>query len=265
MDSILGRIWARLRTARVALLAAGLSYYFIASLLPILVLASGVLGFVSRRNDEAARAILDELGVTGDAATLITDSIEHAEDVHVTSSVIGLLGVLWAALAVAGALRRAVDAVWAVPDVGWTARLRSLPWAIVAMLLASGSLASTAWVAWAGSGAAVVGVLLGVSFTAALASWFLARLGSRTPTRRALGVSTVVLTVGLEVIKYSAAFVVPRLVSRDSALYGSLGSAFGLLAVVLAASWLLLVATSVAAEMTDSDVPLTRQSSSRSL
>lgn len=144
--------------------------------------------------------------------------------------------------------RRTVDAVREAPDVGWTARLRSLPWAVAAALGAS-SVASTALAAWAGRGTGMVAALLSVGFTVALAAWFLARLGSFTPTRHALGVSTVGLAIGLEGVKNATAFVVPQLVSRESLLYGSLGSALALLLVALVTSWLLLVAAVLAAEL----------------
>ncbi len=257
--SLVRRIWSRVRAERIALMAAGLSYYLLAGFLPILVLASGVVGRLSERNNITAQTVIDELGVRGQAATVIADSIEHSEQVHVTSSIVGLLGVLWAALAVTGALRRTVDAVWGVPDVGWTARLRSLPWAVVAAVLGAGSVASTAWSAWSGQGSRLAAAVLGLAFTTALAAWFLSRLGSCVTTRHALVVSTAVLAVGLEVIKYGAAFVVPSLISRESLLYGSLGTALGLLVLVLVTSWLMLIATALAAELSVAEHPLRRK------
>lgn len=58
--------------------------------------------------------------------------------------------------------------------------------------------------------------------------------------------SAMVLTIGLELVKNGAVFVVPRMIGRDSALYGGLGSALGVLVILLAVSWLLLVATAIA-------------------
>lgn len=198
--------WTLLRNARVALLAAGLSYYLIAGLLPLLVRGSGLLGVVSRRNSDAAEEVVDWLGVQGHAAAIVTDSIDHTEQTHVTSSIAGVAGLLWAGLAVTGALRRAVDAVWGVEDVGWTARLRSAPWAAVAGLLIALSVAATG---------------IAASLT------------------------------GFEAVKNGAVVVVPRLVSRDSALYGSLGSALATIVGLLVISWLLLVSTAIAAELTE--------------
>ncbi|MCP3934292.1 MAG: YihY/virulence factor BrkB family protein [Actinomycetia bacterium] len=242
-------IWFRLRAARVSLLAAGLSYYVMASLLPLLVLGSGVLGLISRRDSDVAPRIVEWLGVEGHAAVLVEDSIAHAERAHVASSLVGIAGLVWAALAVTGALRRAVDAVWGVADVGWTARLRSIPWAIVTAVLIAGSLSASGF---ATSVEGVGGVLaggVGVLSTAVMAGWFLSRLGSCEPDRRALLIATLFLTIGLEVVKNSAVFVVPRLVSRASALYGGLGAGVTALVGVLVGSWLLLIATAIAAEL----------------
>jgi len=256
---MVGRLWFRIRIQRVTLPAAGLSYYFLVGLLPILVLVTAVVGFLSRQNDDTSRTIIDELGVTGEAATTIADSVQHAEQLPVASSVVGLIGLLWAALAVTGALRRTVDAVWGVPDVGWTARLRSLPWALVAAILTAGSLSSTAFAFWAGSAAGVVAAVIGLGCTTALAAWFLAHLGACIPTRPALRLSTFSLTVGLEAVKYAIALGATRFVSRESLLYGSLGSSLGLLTVMLVTSWLLLLATALAAELTLSAGPVTRR------
>ena len=247
--------WARLRRARAALLAAGLSYYFIAGLLPLLVLGSGVLGLVSRRNTDFTSEAIDWLGVQGHAAAIVTDSINHAEQTHVTSSVVGVAGLLWAGLAVTGALRRAVDAVWGVDDVGWTARLRSAPWAATAALLVALSVAATGLAASVNGAGAILAAAVAFVFTAALSAWFLSRLGSCRPGASALLVATALLTVGFEAVKNGAVFVVPRLVSRDSALYGGLGSALAGIVGLLVVSWLLLFATAVAAELTEPSLP----------
>lgn len=219
------------------------------SLLPLLVLGSGVLGLVSRRNADVAGRVVSWLGVEGRAAVLVEDSIAHAERTHVASSVVGIVGLVWAALAVTGALRRAVDAVWGLEDVGWTARLRSIPWAAVAALLLLGSVVATSLAASVGGLGGLLGVVVGLVFTAAMAAWFLSRLGRCTPSPRALLVATALLTVGLEAVKNGAVFVAPRLVSRDSALYGGLGSALVVLVGLLVVSWLLLISTAVAAEL----------------
>ena len=152
-------------------------------------------------------------------------------------------------LAATGALRRAVDAVCDVPDVGWTARLRSIPWAIVGALLVTGSLAATGFTAGVGDVGVGLAAAAAATFTVAIAAWFLARLGSHSPTPRALMISTIFLTVGLETVKYGVVFLVPRIVSRDSALYGGLGSVLAAMASVLMISWLLLIATAIAAEL----------------
>lgn len=249
--TVMKDVGSRLQSARVGLLAAAVSFYFLVALLPILVLASGVVGLVSRRNRTVTTTIIDQLGVSGQAATAITDSIRHAEGVHTSSSFIGILGLLWAASAATGALRRAVDAVWGEPDVGWTARLRAQPWALVAAILLAGSMSSTALATWLGRGIlpSVGAAVLGAVFTAALAVWFLEHLGSHPTSRHAVATSALLLTCGLEATKYASAILLPHLISRESLLYGSLGSALGLLAVVLITSWLLLLTTALCAEL----------------
>lgn len=243
-------VWHRVQSARVALLAAGLSYYLLASLLPLLVLASGILGRLSQNDASVAPRLVDWLGVEGEAATLVQDSIEHAEQVHIASSVIGIAGLVWAALALTGALRRSVDAVWGVPDIGWTARFRSIPWTVVAGVLIAASVGATGLAASVNVVGGVLAVVFGVACTYAVSTWFLGRLGTCRPTRHPLLVSAGVLTVGLEVVKNGTVFVIPRIVSRDSALYGGIGSGLAALVAVLVLSWLLLLTTAIAAEMT---------------
>ncbi len=250
LNELVRRVWERLRSARAAFLAAGLSYYLLAGLLPVLVLAAGILGVVSDRNDNVADEVIRWLGIEGNAARIVSESIAHAERVRVTSSLVGVAGLLWAALAVTGALRRVVDAVWGVADVGWTARFRSAPWAAVAAALVVLTSTGTGLTATVGGVGSALGGLVGVASTAALSVWFLARLGTRRPTGRALGIAAVVLTLGLEATKNGAVIAVPRLASRESALYGGLGSALAALVGLLVISWLLLFATAVAAELT---------------
>lgn len=235
----------------MALLAAGLSYYLAVSLLPMLVLAAGVVGLVSRNNDQFVAEVIEWFGVNGQAADLVSESIDHAERRHAASSVIGVFGLVWASLAVTGALRRAVDAVWDVADVGWTARFRSLPWAVVALVLVVGSVSFSGVATFTGPAAGITAAMVGAVVTLLLSFWFLGRLSEQRPEQRALAIAAVLLAVALEVVKNGAIHVVPRAISRDSALYGAIGSALAVLVLFLVVSWVLLTATAIAAELTD--------------
>lgn len=130
-----------------------------------------------------------------------------------------------------------------------------MPWMLGAGVLLAASLVATSAARAAGSIGGVLAALVGLGCTAALSAWFVGRLGTNVASGRALAVSVVVLTVGFEIVKNGAVLVAPRLVSRDSALYGSIGSALAALVGLVATTWLLLIATAIAAELSSSVHP----------
>ncbi len=94
-------------------LAALVAYYSFASLFPLLLVLTTILGFVLSGNPSAQKAV--EQSVLG-RFPVIGDQIHlHGLSGHVGALVIGLLVSLWGGLGVTQAAQNAFDTVWAVP------------------------------------------------------------------------------------------------------------------------------------------------------
>ena len=98
------------------------------SLFPLLLVGVAVLGFASAGNTDFASEVVDQLGLEGRAANEVTNAIDTAEGSRRAASVIGLVGLVWAGLGVAGALEKALNATWQVTGRGFSSRLASLSW-----------------------------------------------------------------------------------------------------------------------------------------
>jgi membrane protein len=98
--------------------AAAISYYVLFSLVPMLILLGGILGFVitdDARREEVQDNLIDALPLS---RTEGRDSIENAldtlEDARGIALVVGLAGTLWSASAAFSAVRRSLNAVWGI-------------------------------------------------------------------------------------------------------------------------------------------------------
>ncbi len=144
-------------------LAALITYYAFLSVFPLLLMASSILGFVLKGNQELQQTILDsalgQFPVIGDQ--LGTPGGLQGNTVAV---VIGAVGVLYGALGVAQATQNAMNIAWAVPrnkrPNPITVRVRSM------LLLATSGIAIllTTFLSAIGSNTMMFGVELGAWF-----------------------------------------------------------------------------------------------------
>ena len=98
------------------------------SLFPLLLLGISVVGFVSAGRNDFPQEVIRQLGLTGEAAERVLDTIGKAEDSRRAASVVGLLGLLWAGLGVVGTLEQALNATWQVKGRGLVSRPIGLAW-----------------------------------------------------------------------------------------------------------------------------------------
>jgi membrane protein len=201
------------------------------SLFPLLLLSIAVLGFVSAGDTDFAADVVDQLGLSGRSASQVLDVLNNAEDSRRAASVVGLAGLLWAGLGVVGTLEQALDATWQVTGrPGWKAKLIDLAWLAGAGLLFLSSMALAPAAAWLPGPAVVPTVVLGLALDTVLFLWmFRALTAVAVPWSDHLP-GAIAGAVGLEVLKLLGGVYVPRAVSSSSALYGSLGVVFAILA-----------------------------------
>jgi membrane protein len=200
------------------------------SLFPLLLVGVAVLGFVSAGETDFAAEVVDQLGLEGKAAEQVVDVIDTAEDSRRAASVVGLLGLAWAGLGVAGAVENAVNTTWQVTGRGITSRLVGAAWLLGAGLLFLGSLALGPLLNELPGPAVIPTIVAGFVLDVLLFLWMFVVLTNVNLPWRAHLPGALLGGVGLEVLKVIGSVFVPRAVASSSALYGSLGVVFAILA-----------------------------------
>lgn len=211
-------------------LASAITLAAFLSIFPLLLVAVGVIGYLSIKSATNLPAeIIGRFGLTGEAATAVTKAIDTAEDSRRGAIGLGTVGLLWSGLGVVAALQYAFDQSWQVTGRGMRDKLSGLLWLLGATILIIASFAMTAvlnLVPWL----APVSLLAGLAVNVVLWLWTL-----RTLTNVRIGwrdhlPGAVVGAVGFEVLKVIGSVYVPRAVASSSGLYGSIGIVFALLA-----------------------------------
>jgi len=245
----------RLRHDDVGTNAGALTYSAFLSIPPILLLALSIAGFVMN-NPANEKALVDSIvaavpGLEGAASS----TIQRAIDGRVTVGLIAVPGVLWTASGMAARARHALGIVF---DTGWSGlmagRLHALVIALplglgLLVLLGIGSLTSV--LGSTGS----IGVVVEIAIFAALVlthvlyAILLFRLltpGQVVPTRDHVP-GALLFTVCWFGLQAVGAYYVAAVVARASALYGALGSIFGLIAFLYIASYAFLLSAELSA------------------
>lgn len=213
-------------------LANGIALQILLSLIPLLLVVIAVVGFLAGDTGDFSDDVIDALGLpqSGDAAEAITSAIETAQDSRQAASVVGLLGLAWRGLAVAGAFQQSVDKAWQTKPEGIRDKGRGAMWLLGAGLIFAASFSLSTVLNFLPAFVAPVSIVLGLALNVGLFLWSFTEL-SRLPIGwRAMLPGALLCAAGFEVIKLVGTLYVPRLVSGSSALYGSLGVFIALLA-----------------------------------
>jgi membrane protein len=144
--------------------------------------------------------------------------------------VIGVIGLLWSGLAVVGALSAAVNAAWQVTGRGLVDRVRGLAWLAGAGALFATSMALSAVTNVLPWFLAPLSVALALAVGVALYTWTFSAVGNAPVPWREHVPGAVLMAVGAEVLKLLGTVWLPRTVGSSSALYGTIGVVFALLA-----------------------------------
>jgi membrane protein len=212
-------------------LAAAITFASFTSLFPLLLVATAVVGWLSFKNVDVAGAIIGRLGLPadGDASRAILDAISTAETSRRVAAPIGVAGLLWSGLGVVAAIQYAFDNVWQVSGRGIKDKLRGLLWLVGSGSLFVASFALTAilnFVPLLAPLTIFVGVVVGVGIWL----WTFSSLTNVATSWRSHLPGALFGAVGFEILKAVGSVYVPRAVGSSSALYGSLGVVFAMLA-----------------------------------
>jgi membrane protein len=246
--------------------AAAITYFSVLAVVPMLMIAFAVCGFVLAAHPALIEALKDEIAasVPGNLGQTINEVVDQAIESRTTVAVIGLLGSAYSGLGWVGNLRDALTAQWL--QVHSSAGLVRVKAGDVLALLGLGlallvSFALTA----AGSGFATdllelvgladrrgAGVLLGVfALILGVASnwlvflWVIARLPREPVTLRSAAKAALAGAVGFEVLKQGATLYLRSLGGSPAAIV--FGPVIGLLLFAFLVSRFLLFVTAWAA------------------
>lgn len=216
-------------------LASAISMSAFLSLFPLLLVAMAVVGFIASGNPGLAPDTLDFLGLdaSDDAANVVLEAIQTAEDSRAAASIVGIAGLLWTGLGFVAALQYALDTVWQVTGRGMKDKLFGLAWLVGAGLLFASSFAITSLINALPGFLAPINLLAGVALSFALFLWTFKVLPHHDIGWQPLVPGAIAGAVGLEVLKVVGSIYVPRLVASSSATYGSIGIVFAILAWLL--------------------------------
>jgi membrane protein len=257
LEKILGPLahhWRWLRTTldvqdrygevRGNYLAAAVALNVFVAIFPLLLVAIAIIGLITSNDEGIAGRIISNVGMTPDQAEVFTETLNKAAETKKAASIIGLAGLLWTGLGVVAAIEYALDATWQVTGRGIKDKLRGVVWGIGALLILGASIALTTTVDYFVNGFALNGLtVVGAVFINWLFwMWTFNVLSFRRVHWKGYLPGAIFAAVGLEAIKQIITLV-PSLVAGSSALYGSLGVVFGLLAALVLFSRLIVYAS----------------------
>ncbi len=218
----------RFGVERGANLAAAISMRGFLALFPMLVLAISIVGFIGGDPHAVANDIVGALGLSGSTANKITKAVKTAQDSKVASSIVGVVGLLWAGTGLATSLTAAWNQTWTIPGGALRGRLAGFGWLLGGLVLFAAALLMATLVGRTGA-LPELGIVGGIAIDTGLFLWTAWILPTRRIPLRAMLPAAVVGGVCFEVLKLAGTLVVPAIASRSSALYGTIGAVFALL------------------------------------
>ncbi len=229
------RLQLRFSEVHGGYLASAVTLTAFLALFPLLLAVTGVIGFFSRSVPDLPAQVIERIGIppSGDAARIMTRAISKAEESRRTASVIGIVGLLWSGLGLVAAFQFAFDSVWQVSGRGMKDKLFGLGWLAGAGIILIASFIVTAAVPVLPGPAWPVALLVSFSVSVALWLWTFHALTNRDLGWKPLLPGAIFAALGLEALKVFGALYVPRVVASSSALYGSIGVVFAILAWLL--------------------------------
>jgi membrane protein len=238
----------RFGAERGANLAAAISMRAFLALFPVLVLAIAAVGFVGGDPRTVAHDIVQAVGLSGQAAHTITDAVRTAQDTKVASSVIGIIGLLWTGTGLAASLTAAWNQTWRIPGGGVRGRMLGFVWLLGGLGLFALALFLLALVGRHGA-LPEIGIVAGVVVDTLGFLWTAWVLPTRRIAFRAMLPAAIIGGVCFEVLKLVGTLVIPRIVSRSSELYGTIGAVFALLVWFLVLGRLVVYVTLIEHEL----------------
>lgn len=204
-------------------------------LFPLVLAATAILGFVAGDRPDLSHDIINRLGIplNGEEADTIRQGVNTAQDAKLTASAFGIAGLLWSGLGVVAALQYAYDSVWQVTGRGMKDKAFGLMWLFGSALMFVGSFAITTAIQFLPAWLAPLNVGAALAVSVAMFLWAGKVLVNIEVGWAALVPGAVVTAVGFEILKVIGAIYLPNVIASSSAVYGSFGAVFAILAWLL--------------------------------
>jgi uncharacterized BrkB/YihY/UPF0761 family membrane protein len=203
------------------------------ALFAITLLAVALVGYLDRADVDVAKSITEWLGLSGDAARVVTDAVNTARDSARFATIVGFASVVTIGTSFSNAIATAYNIAWEVRNRGIIERLRGLAWLAGFGLLGAASVMATTL--WTRLPSELSFLVVFVTLTANGVLWLFTSwwLPNRTTTFRAMLPAAAAGAAMLEALKVIGGIWVPRLVGNASELWGTIGTVFALLAWIL--------------------------------
>ncbi|MFE3984159.1 inner membrane protein YhjD [Nocardia tengchongensis] len=254
--------------------AAGITYFTVLSLFPLLMVGFAVAGFVLSRNPQWLTDIQDKIveNIPGAAGSSINDLIHRAVESRAGVGTVGLLAGAYAGLGWIGNLRAALTEQWDQPSVkrNWflakVSDLLALIGLFLAILVSLGLsvLASSGLIsnllhrlhihqtAWVTALLTLASLLLAVLANWAVFVWIIARLPLHPVTFRSAARAALIAAVVFEGFKQLASVILRSVVNGPAGVV--FGPIIGLMVFSYFTARIILFATAWAATASENEV-----------
>jgi membrane protein len=244
-------IASRVGTDRLGVEAGSITYGAFLSIPPLLLLLVAGASLFLANSPEAQKQLLSVIqGLVPGLEEVVSSQLRIPSSGQLGVGFIGILGLIWTASGFAARARTALGVVFRLPRSGLILGRLSAGLVGVPVFVAIVALAGLSGVASGANLTGAIGIVLEALAIVALAVasvlffavmyWLLTpgrtlRLREHIPGAIAFG-------IGWAILEQVGAIYVTHLVARTSALYGTIGAIFGLLAFLYAVMWLFLLA-----------------------
>ncbi|WP_373862320.1 inner membrane protein YhjD [Nocardia acidivorans] len=255
--------------------AAGITYFTVLSLFPLLMVGFAVAGFVLSRNPQLLTEIQDKIveNIPGSAGNQVNDLINQAVRSRTGVGLIGLAAGAYAGLGWIGNLRAALTEQWDQPyQAGnWATSKLSDLLALIGLFLAIGIslglsvLASSGLISkllahWQISESSVItllltllSLLLAIGANWAVFVWIIARMPRHPVTFRSAARAALIAAIVFEAFKQLASIILRSVVNGPAGV--TFGPIIGLMVFSYFTARIILFATAWAATATENEVP----------